>query len=310
MLLADKDLRKLVLNNQVISGHENGELNRNINPASIDLTIGNIFAHNADVLEVRNSDDMAKLQGESKVLHPGEMVIIKVSEHFNMPKKHGGIIFTPNSLSKRGLLMTNPGHIDPGFEGHITVCLVNMGKQQQELKKDDTIATLLVFQLSSDSEGYQTGTATGISTAQLNSIGKDFASLDKRLPSLISSYINKRLGIFITSIGVILAAYALLIPELGQYRLSKIKENEITTRLINPISQQLNTLDLKSKDDRAELDRRLGDLETKQNHKLEELLSKNENLRRELLSLKELVSEHRNLSGQLPRKKDNLNSSD
>lgn len=64
-----------------------------------------------------------------------------------MPAKLAGIGFPPTSVSAKGVLMTNPGHVDPGFIGHLQFTLINMGKDRFTLAQADRIVTLLLFEL-------------------------------------------------------------------------------------------------------------------------------------------------------------------
>ena len=44
--------------------------------------------------------------------------------------------------------MTNPGHVDPGYSGHMRFTLINMGHDDYPLIRGNPIATLLIFELS------------------------------------------------------------------------------------------------------------------------------------------------------------------
>jgi deoxycytidine triphosphate deaminase len=46
--------------------------------------------------------------------------------------------------------MTNFGHVDPGFEGHLKFTLINFGPRDFPLKVGQKIACLLLFQLEKD----------------------------------------------------------------------------------------------------------------------------------------------------------------
>jgi len=46
--------------------------------------------------------------------------------------------------------MTNPGHIDPGYDGDLRFAIMNVGKKDISLRRGDTIVTLLFFRLSGD----------------------------------------------------------------------------------------------------------------------------------------------------------------
>jgi hypothetical protein len=44
--------------------------------------------------------------------------------------------------------MTNPGHIDPGYEGPVHLTVINMAKKPYPLKHSDRIARVLLFRLN------------------------------------------------------------------------------------------------------------------------------------------------------------------
>src|SRR5574341_452093 len=69
-------------------------------------------------------------------------------EEIRLPPELAGIGFPPSTVSFRGLLMTNPGHIDPGYRGPMRFTVINMGKEPYHLKKGDRIVTILLLQLS------------------------------------------------------------------------------------------------------------------------------------------------------------------
>ena len=46
--------------------------------------------------------------------------------------------------------MTNPGHIDPGYVGHLHFTLINMGKEEFALNRGDVLVSLLLFRLSQE----------------------------------------------------------------------------------------------------------------------------------------------------------------
>jgi dCTP deaminase len=69
-------------------------------------------------------------------------------EVFNLPPNIAGFGFPPSSVSAGGILMTNPGHVDPGYVGRLSFTLVNMGKKGFELAVGKAICTVLFFELS------------------------------------------------------------------------------------------------------------------------------------------------------------------
>jgi len=59
-----------------------------------------------------------------------------------------GIAFPPASLSLKGLLTTNPGHIDPGYNGPLHLTVINMGRAPIALKAGERIMRVLFLVLT------------------------------------------------------------------------------------------------------------------------------------------------------------------
>nr|WP_303546564.1 hypothetical protein [Pseudoalteromonas carrageenovora]MDO6464922.1 hypothetical protein [Pseudoalteromonas carrageenovora] len=242
MLLSKLSLQKKINIGLVIKRTSNSQ--PGIKPecqkgSSLDLTVGRIFEPTGNKITIQTPQEIDNSATTRHSIGPGEMVVVEVREDFEMPRNLGGIIFPPNRMAKEGLLMTNPGHVDPGYSGLITLCLVNMGKQIVTIKKGDVIARLLVFTLDKETERYTGPVGIGVDKHQLNSLDKDFAALNKRLPTAIANYMAKSIGVSLAIIGLVFAAYALLIPELSKYRLELKKESEITQQLIAPMKSEI-----------------------------------------------------------------------
>jgi deoxycytidine triphosphate deaminase len=81
-----------------------------VQPSSIDLHIGSIYVpgtkHGED-----GSEDKALT---SHTLGPGQTALVTTLETLNLPNNVAAIGFPPSRISAQGILMTNPGHVDPG----------------------------------------------------------------------------------------------------------------------------------------------------------------------------------------------------
>ena len=114
-----------------------------VQPASLDLTIGKI----AIPPEVPGGD-VTVLDGPGHVLRAGETVVVETRENVSLSSEIAGFGFPPAEVSTKGILMTNPGHIDPGFSGRLKFTLINMGRADFSLVHKGPIATVLLFELS------------------------------------------------------------------------------------------------------------------------------------------------------------------
>src|ERR1700687_808821 len=118
--------------------------NSPVQPSSIDLHIGSIFIPGTQL-----GDDGC----EAKPLHrhtlgPGQTALVTTLEILDLPNNIAAIGFPPSRISAQGLLMTNPGHIDPGYKGPMHFTVINMGRQEFSLRRSGMIVTVLFFEMS------------------------------------------------------------------------------------------------------------------------------------------------------------------
>ena len=75
-------------------------------------------------------------------LEPSEMVTAYTRETIALPNDVCALINAVNKKARQGLLVLNIGHIDPGWQGPLTVTMVNYGKKSLSLKRGDPIVTI------------------------------------------------------------------------------------------------------------------------------------------------------------------------
>src|SRR5688572_5276125 len=109
-----------------------------VQPASIDLVIGNIYVPDT------RADDLGGVATprDDYCLGAGETAVVTTQEQLTMPTDVGAIGFPPSSVSENGILTTNPGHIDPGYRGVLSLTVINMGRRSYDLKRGARILTL------------------------------------------------------------------------------------------------------------------------------------------------------------------------
>lgn len=118
-----------------------------IQPASLDLHIGQIFIPGTPA-DQRGGADNPETSRHS--LMPGETAIVTTRERLKLPSDIAGFGFPPSHVSIDGILMTNPGHVDPGYHGRMRFTLIHMGKKPYELRSGDPVVTVLFVKLSGD----------------------------------------------------------------------------------------------------------------------------------------------------------------
>jgi hypothetical protein len=100
------------------------------------------------------------------------------------------IAFPPAHVSLKGLMMTNPGHIDPGYEGPLHCTVINMGHESYSLNRGDRIMRVLVFELDNKNQvapnlvGVPAGPNPQITTELLTRLSIDFLDVEKRAESI------------------------------------------------------------------------------------------------------------------------------
>ena len=147
MFLSDSELLELVEAGNVIldlpAPADPFSKASQVQPASLDLTVGRIFRPTKKRLKLSSRPESS----QEETLRSGHTVIVETLERLEMPSAIGAFGFPPARVSQNGILMTNPGHVDPGFSGRLSFTLVNMGREDFPLRKGDPICTLLFFKL-------------------------------------------------------------------------------------------------------------------------------------------------------------------
>ena len=115
-----------------------------VQPSSIDLHVGEIF--------LPGNSPTAVVPHKEYELPPGHSVIVVIHEVLDIPADIGAAAFPLAGRGQRGLLMMNPGHIDPGYEGKLWFSFINLGRESFLLSQGHRVATVLFWSLSAGSE--------------------------------------------------------------------------------------------------------------------------------------------------------------
>jgi dCTP deaminase len=122
-----------------------------LQPASYDMRIGKTAATVA-----RNGDPRIDLEDERVLVVPGYApAVIWTLEEVKFPLNMIGHFGVKSSLSRRGLFASVGIQIDPGFEGPLSVSLMNMTPNSVALNYADSFVTLEIERLAvAASEAY------------------------------------------------------------------------------------------------------------------------------------------------------------
>lgn len=143
MILSDTSIR-LALRNRVITIKPPPQ-DWQIQPASVDLTLGPDFLSPYE-------NDPRHYPGSYTIL-PGECVLGTTVERIEMSPGIVGRVEGKSSWGRRFLMIhSTAGFIDPGFQGTITLELVNLSQVSQVLLVGDPIAQISFQRLDRPAE--------------------------------------------------------------------------------------------------------------------------------------------------------------
>ena len=92
--------------------------------------------------------DPAKNNGEvvdTYVLEPGGTVRVVSRESLKLPNTITAHVLLKNDLCRKGILAINIGVVDPGFEGPLSSTLINFGRSNFIVKRDDPFLRVSFF---------------------------------------------------------------------------------------------------------------------------------------------------------------------
>ncbi|MEH1869094.1 MAG: hypothetical protein V7K69_29435 [Nostoc sp.] len=162
-----------------------------IQATSIDLHIGDIF-----IPDCKKEDYGSELNPKSQhILRAGHTAVVSTLEELCLPNNLAAIGFPPSRVSFQGILMTNPGHIDPGYSGRLRFTIINMGSQDYVLEKHKPIVTLLIFELSDtvQKDWFQRHGSSAQPPTQeaIDRLSADFLDINRRATEITNNMLTK-----------------------------------------------------------------------------------------------------------------------
>jgi len=156
-----------------------------VQASSIDLRIGNIY------LPGEKETDLGGAQNPKQdyCLKTGETAVVTTMETLHLPSHVAAFGYPPSKdVSFKGLLMTNPGHVDPGYDGLMRFTVINMAKEPFSLQRGGRIVTLLLFTLNADAHlNWRQRNPQGSSLpthAAISRLSRDFVDVDNRAQNI------------------------------------------------------------------------------------------------------------------------------
>ena len=122
-----------------------------LQPASIDLTLGNHFLkvdENAiDRITLDTELQYLDIYRDEIVLPPLSFILAVTREHIRLPANMTGFVEGRSSIGRIGLFIQNAGWVDPGFDGTITLELFNANRLPIRLTAGRRICQIVFAQL-------------------------------------------------------------------------------------------------------------------------------------------------------------------
>lgn len=161
MILGDGAIRKYLTGDgdSLITGIPPEEIL--VNPASINLRIGNTFLYPmltgypvalGDKVEYRQVDVN---DGQYFLLDPGKFALATTKECVNIPTDLAAFVQGRSSIGRVGLQVQNAGFVDPGFHGHITLELKNDSPNTIAIWPGYPVAQIVLFKSDGVETAYQ-----------------------------------------------------------------------------------------------------------------------------------------------------------
>ncbi len=118
-----------------------------VQPASVDIRLGNIFAIVEDsstgIIQMDKEIKYKTIISDSYILLPNQFVLATTMEYFELPDDLTAFVEGRSSLGRMGLFIQNAGWVDPGFKGEITLELYNANRCAIELKAGRRVGQLV-----------------------------------------------------------------------------------------------------------------------------------------------------------------------
>ena len=144
MILSDKTIIKMLKDSELkISPLENEQ----IQPASVDIRLGNTFGvvedSPAGIITMDSEIKYKTIESNTYILLPNQFVLATTMEYFELPDDLTAFVEGRSSLGRMGLFIQNAGWVDPGFKGEITLELYNANRCAIELKAGRRVGQLV-----------------------------------------------------------------------------------------------------------------------------------------------------------------------
>lgn len=212
-MLTKADINDLIASERLFSRDygPDDDLEQQVQPASMDITIGDIHVP-PNPAATNDPWKTVAVFNDTYPLKPGSVVLIRSRERLDLPSTLGGLVFPKNGhFALKGVLFTNFGHIDPGFEGYLKFTVINMGAETLLLERGMRIAGVVLFKLTAGTDKYKPRHDADNFYAHAKSLPRDFLNVSERIATGVKDRITQewairdRRNMYITMGGAIFA---------------------------------------------------------------------------------------------------------
>jgi deoxycytidine triphosphate deaminase len=198
----------------------------NVEACSYDLRVGTIFREGLPITGERGQ----------AILQPGDIVSLFTLEELDLPADIAATAFAINAMSSQGILVLNPGHVDPGYKGPLTVRAINLRATSKPIDLGARIFTVVFERLAkpttrpypaiTDKRQERENKFSEMDLAQNPRSVARLVMLGKDKPLMTGDEVDRRIRdhwstkatLIGTLVGIILAVVATLFAIIGVYR--------------------------------------------------------------------------------------------
>lgn len=81
------------------------------------------------------------------------MTLLASKEWVELPVDVAATLRCRSSFARRGIFISG-GFVDPGFRGHLTLCLYNCGTEDVSVQEGDRIVQMVFYEVDTPTDGY------------------------------------------------------------------------------------------------------------------------------------------------------------
>ena len=175
MILSDRTIREFVEKGLLV---KSGVLPEQIQPASLDIRLGNTFAviedNENNTINMDEEIKYKKITADRYLLMPGQFVLATTMEYICLPTNITAFVEGRSSLGRMGLFIQNAGWVDSGFEGDITLELFNANRCAIKLQAGRRVGQLVFAVMDGSAQNPYAGKYQGQTGVTGSRIYQDF----------------------------------------------------------------------------------------------------------------------------------------